>query len=86
MDVADKCLEYDQVRLAATGIKLLVMLLFCMCRSHTHLCIIPLHVGKATNTLLCMFKSSPELNVMSITTVVRLAGALAEVMLTIEAL
>ena len=86
MDVADKCLEYDQVRLAVTGIKLLVMLLFCMCRNHTHLCIIPPCVGKATNTLLCMFKSSPELNVISITTVVRLAGALAEVMLTIEAL
>ena len=102
------------------------MLLFCMCRNHTHSCI-ALHVCKscaeqqivrmhgihkydyksrgllltytytlhivshltacmqikAMNTLLCMFKFSSELNV---TTVVRLAGALAEVMLTIEVL
>ena len=32
--------EYDQVRLAATGIyATLQCCFFCMCRNHTHLCI-----------------------------------------------
>ena len=34
---------YNQVGLAATGIKLHAMLLFCMCTNHTHLCI-DLHI------------------------------------------
>ena len=33
--------EYDQVRLAATGIKLHAMLLLCMFRNHTLLCVAP---------------------------------------------
>ena len=40
MDVADKCL-WSTIRLGwlPRGSKLHVMLLLCMCRNHTHLCI-----------------------------------------------